>query len=111
MYPKFAKEILDGTGKSVKFIHFKITDMRNRPDEVTIQFVEELASMVYAGEVLYIHCRGGHGRTGLISAQLMMALYGIPQDEAIENINFYHQTRCIKADPNFKHKFCQMPEY
>ena len=34
------------------------------PDERVEEFVGQLLERLAAGEVLYIHCRGGHGRTG-----------------------------------------------
>ena len=81
-----------------------IDDFSIQSDDHTNQFVQELTNMVQMGEILYIHCLGGHGRTGTISIPLLIALYGIPEQEASEKVNFYHQAR------QKGHGWCSMPE-
>ena len=59
------------TGKKYRILYFPMKDFGVRTDSDTVQFVSYLAQLVRNGEVLYIHCMGGHGRTGTISIQLM----------------------------------------
>ena len=45
------------------------------------------------GEVLYVHCWGGHGRAGTVAACLMAILDGLDPREALANTQKYHDTR------------------
>ena len=49
-----------------------------------------MTELINRGEIVYIHCLGGHGRTGTISIPLMTLLYGISADEATKKVNYYH---------------------
>ena len=42
----------------------------------------ELKRRVVAGEVIYIHCRGGHGRTGTVAIPLIAGLFDLENDRA-----------------------------
>ena len=42
------------------------------------------------GEKVYIHCRGGHGRSGLVASCLLAWIKKIPPQEAMEIANRYH---------------------
>ena len=42
---------------------------------------------------MYIHCRGGHGRTGTICALLLARAYGLSASEALTRYQWYHDTR------------------
>jgi hypothetical protein len=47
--------------------------------------------------VLYIHCFAGRGRTGLVAACLLGALYdGVDADEALERVSAYYKARAPK---------------
>jgi predicted protein tyrosine phosphatase len=49
-------------------------------------------------EVLYLHCWGGCGRTGLVAACLLGALYrGMTADEAMARVNSYFFLRAPYA--------------
>lgn len=69
-YPRLSDEL--------EFLHYPITDLQ--PTEVLplCQLVDELKRRLYHGEILYIHCRGGHGRTGMVVIPLLCSLYQIP---------------------------------
>lgn len=86
-------ELVDKTAKKVTFIHFPIDDFSTAEEQSTIQFVNELANRVRQGRKMYIHCQGGHGRTGLIAISLFIALYGVGHEEAHKLINQYHDCR------------------
>jgi len=42
---------------------------------------------------VYIHCRGGHGRSALVAACVLIRLYGLTSDVAGKTIFNAHQTR------------------
>ena len=53
-----------------------------------------MKSRVDAGEVLYIHCWGGRGRTGIVAACLLGLLYdGMDAEEALDRVQAYFATR------------------
>jgi hypothetical protein len=47
--------------------------------------------------VLYVHCHGGHGRTGVVVAYLLARLLGLSAPEALRLTQLYHQTREIRG--------------
>ena len=57
-----------------------------------------MVARLVAGRTLYIHCRGGHGRTGTVCSLLLGRLYGIGAAEAMARYQWYHDTR---AQPIF----------
>ncbi|GMH97698.1 hypothetical protein TrST_g150 [Triparma strigata] len=58
------------------FIHFPIDDFDVADDRSTLAFVEELGRRFrQTGDVFYIHCFSGRGRTGIIASSLLMNLY------------------------------------
>ena len=104
MYPRYAQEIVNYRGIKIKFIHFMIEDFGIQSNEATNEFVQMLTNLVWKGEILYIHCLGGHGRTGTISVPLLISLYGLSEKEARKKVNYYHKAR------SQGHNWCSMPE-
>ena len=99
-------DLVEKSGKKVNFLHFPIDDFDIAEEQSTVNFVNELANRVRRGDKMYIHCQGGHGRTGLIAIQLFIALYGIDFKEARKLINQYHDSRTGCYDIGHSH----MPE-
>lgn len=92
-YKKKYPDLVNRSGKKVTFLHFPIDDFSIAGEQSTMQFVNELVLRVRQGRKMYIHCQGGHGRTGLIAIQLFIALYGVGYEEAHQMINKYHDCR------------------
>ena len=44
-------------------------------------------------EKIYIHCIGGHGRSGILVACLLCYIYGIPPSDSITKTTEYHNNR------------------
>jgi hypothetical protein len=42
-----------------------------------VSFVFELRQRIIQGECLFVHCRGGHGRTGTIVIPLISSLFDV----------------------------------
>ena len=57
----------------------------------------ELNSM-REGELMYIHCRGGHGRSGLVVACILTLYHNISPAEALELTAQFHQNRVEMPD-------------
>ena len=45
---------------------------------------------------LYLHCKGGHGRSGIVVAILLAHMFNLPPSQAIEYTTKYHNTREMK---------------
>ena len=68
---------------SLDFVHFPMND-HGHPPEVSalVELVLDLRSRVLSGQVLYLHCHGGHGRTGTVAIPLIASLCDIPGERA-----------------------------
>ena len=82
----------------MKFVHFPITDQEVADDGLVEYLVDQLLERLRGGENLLIHCNGGHGRTGTISALLLGRLYGLAADEALR---WYQRLHDMRASPIF----------
>lgn len=50
-------------------------------------------SQILAGERLYVHCWGGHGRTGTLIATMLGRLYCLPSNIALRYTQLFHDAR------------------
>jgi predicted NAD-dependent protein-ADP-ribosyltransferase YbiA (DUF1768 family) len=104
------------------YIHFPIVDRRvprNWGDFA--KFIIRVSDIIYNladGDMVYIHCRGGHGRSGVVVACLLMYMFNLSTEEALAQTTMYHSNRSVmrdkwrhigspqtKSQKNFVHKF------
>ena len=91
-FETFAKSIVcDKTDLS--FVHFPIKDCGVAADESVLLLCQQLVQSIYEGNKLYIHCWGGHGRTGTVVCIMLCIMYGISAEEAMERCQKMHDTR------------------
>ena len=84
----------EGGGKATAwFRSLPIVDQQVTADDLVSELVDDLLQRLAAGRVLYVHCRGGHGRTGTVCALLLGRAYGIGAAEAMARYQWYHDTR------------------
>ena len=58
------------------------------------ELVERVAAAVWAGRPVYVHCRGGHGRTGVVVACVLGELYpALTAAEVLGRVQAYHDAR------------------
>lgn len=50
------------------------------------------------GHKVYIHCKGGHGRSGIVVASILCLYLKIPPEVALDLTKFYHQQRLSMRD-------------
>ena len=68
----------------VVFIHFGVTDMFIfNEDKDLIQLVDTILELVKNGEVVFMHCAGGHGRTGIVAVVVIAKYYNISEMDAL----------------------------
>ena len=76
-YAPIAQNIYGNQEKTLKFLHAPIEDL-NVPKS-NVQFLELMLSLLKAmneeERTIYIHCWGGRGRTGLVSACLLSCIW------------------------------------
>jgi hypothetical protein len=83
--------------KSNEYISYPIADQSVPTDIVGyVMFINRLISIIsgLAGnEKLYIHCKGGHGRSGLVAATILCAMDELSPEKSIREITFSHNQR------------------
>ena len=83
--------------KNAEMISFPIPD-RKIPTN-TLQFSLLIMKIVMRitnfkqGEKIYIHCKGGHGRAGIVVASILCYYYNIEPSRALELTTLYHSQR------------------
>jgi protein-tyrosine phosphatase len=94
-YENDASSIAAEYGRTISFDYYSIPDMRSADDESLIEFIPQLAAIVKRpDEVVYVHCWGGHGRTGIVISLLLVELYdAIDEEEALRLTELYHSKR------------------
>jgi protein-tyrosine phosphatase len=82
---------------SVAYISYPITDNSVPEDwqgfRAFIRSVRDLVVGLGEKEKVYIHCKGGHGRSGMVVACLLCELTGMPPDTALRETTEAHAVR------------------
>ncbi len=70
------------------------------PLDETLAFVElQLLPRIVQGELLYLHCRMGNGRTGVLAAIVLGCLYpSLSPQECLLRVQAYHRRRQTQPD-------------
>lgn len=87
--------------QEVKYQNFCILD--NKIPSSTDSFVNLLrtiAKQIENGDCLYIHCKGGHGRSSLLVACLLMYLNSYSIEVSLQKTKYFHKQR-----KNLKEKY------
>jgi len=89
-----------GTGvtNDVKFYHFPIKDLHTESDEYTLSAARQVVKCLENGEVIYLHCWGGHGRTGVIVCLVLHLIFGLSYEQALEYCELVHSMRTAKIN-------------
>jgi hypothetical protein len=83
--------VIKKSQKPVSFIHYPIEDLGIPSDPHSFRkFIQHLAFLKNAGHKMYIHCRGGHGRTGTVLGCLLKTL---GHENVLEIVQSAHATR------------------
>ena len=91
--------------EGVSYVTFPIYDNhvpKNR--RLFLQLVHDIAQRLERNEKVYIHCRGGHGRSGILVASLLCYLHNMKPQQAIQTATLFHSLR-----PNLKTKWKATP--
>jgi hypothetical protein len=82
-----------------KFVYYGIKDDETASSLDDLRaLIANLVKRVQDGEILYIHCKGGSGRTGIVVACLLGSLYPqLSADEALLRTQRYFEMRAKGA--------------
>jgi hypothetical protein len=76
------------------FIHKRIMDMGVCVDQDIEEVSTKIVERLKCGENVYVHCKGGHGRTGVCAAVVLHKLYPeLTSIEIFEYLQFGHDQR------------------
>lgn len=81
------------TQQKIDFLHLPIIDGNVTTDSAMNRLVDDCCERVLKGEKLYIHCWGGHGRTGTLVAVMLGRLYNLPYTTALRYTQAFHDSR------------------
>jgi hypothetical protein len=77
-----------------RFIHEPIDDMQTIQDETIIALARNIVERILNGESVYLHCAGGHGRTGTVALVALHMLYPkLTELELFEFVQYAHDQR------------------
>ena len=78
---------------SLDFVHLPIVDCATVGDSKVFSLAKDLCRRLKAGENLYVHCWGGHGRTGTVLSLMLGLVYGMAPMEAMAWVQMFHDCR------------------
>eukprot|EP01079_Euglenida_sp_SAG-EU17-18_P012737 gene12737-47_t len=73
-------------GKHINFYHFPTTDHWVSSSDQVVLAVNFLTHLMSLGEVIYLHCTGGHGRAGVLASVIVGHLWNLVSDTALERV-------------------------
>jgi len=82
--------------RTFKFLHAPISDFSIMDDSSLLGLIAEIDKYISEdpeNNVVYIHCYGGHGRTGTVLTNLIMSMEGCNVIEALEKLRQKHKFR------------------
>ena len=77
----------------VSFLHCPIPDFGVLDDQAMLAFISLLASLLRQGRCLYVHCYGGHGRTGTVLLHLLSVVGEVDMRGGMEVLQRAHKAR------------------
>lgn len=88
----YTSTVMKQTNKPI-FIYYEIPD-QGLPNDLNSykELIQHLYTLIDEGERIYIHCRGGHGRSGIVAACLLIHM-GYSNEEALTLVSNAHKTR------------------
>jgi len=78
-----------------EYVHLPIVDGRVAKDSAVVEFATSLVNSIASGKVVYLHCWGGHGRTGTLVCIVLILMYGLTSKEAMDYCQTVHDFRKI----------------
>ncbi|CAL1171786.1 unnamed protein product [Cladocopium goreaui] len=80
-------------GTELRFLECPMPDGGTCADEKVMQLLGNLIQELEDGRAVYIHCYGGHGRTGIVACALLCLFIEVAPEEAVSIFNHLHSYR------------------
>lgn len=80
------------------FEHCPIVDCGITDDSKVLELSKKLVDEISRGQVIYLHCWGGHGRTGTIVSIMLHLMYGLSAVDAMHRCQVVHDLRKCPVD-------------
>lgn len=85
------------------YINFPIKDNSVPKDWIVFsKFIIRISKVIKeelkTNEKIYIHCRGGHGRSGVVVSCLLCFMFDLSQREALDYTTLCHKNRTVMRD-------------
>ena len=77
----------------VNVVRLPIRDGGTADDDELVRLVLLVARCLREGANIYVHCLAGRGRTGVVCAAVLVAVYGLSADAALALIQRFHDSR------------------
>ncbi len=78
----------------IDVIKFPIDDRKGPSDKIRFcKLIIDVADRISTGDKIYVHCKGGHGRSGMVVAALLCFKYKIDPPTSFAITSAYHSTR------------------
>jgi hypothetical protein len=89
-FPRYDDKLPSGC----MFIHEPINDMETVEDKIIVALALKIVELLEMGKKVYLHCAGGHGRTGTVAAVVLhMLCMEMTETELFEYIQYAHDQR------------------
>lgn len=85
---------------NITYIDHPIYD-RGAPRKDALPLILSLGAKIRQGERVYIHCRGGHGRSATLAAAILIHLTSCTGEEALSRVKEAHAAR-KEMKPRFR---------
>ena len=85
--------LLNTVSNDITFKHIPIKDMKTILDADTLHAAIEVVDLLKSGKKIYLHCWGGHGRTGVIVCLVLYLVGGLTAEEAFNYCQHVHDLR------------------
>jgi len=81
------------TQTRLDLLHLPVIDGGVTSDLALSKLADDCCQRILNGERMYVHCWGGHGRTGTLIAVMLSRLYGLTTEEALLYTQVLHDVR------------------
>ncbi len=79
--------------QKLAFTHFPIRDCSVTDDDRVLELARSLVRSIAEGHIIYLHCWGGHGRTGTLVCIMLHLMYGLNDKDAMHYCQTVHDLR------------------
>jgi protein-tyrosine phosphatase len=83
----------DSVKNDITFKHYPIMDMNTISDLETMRAAHEIVALLQSGKKVYLHCWGGHGRTGILVCLVLHLVCGLSAEQAFSYCQHVHDLR------------------